>query len=80
MVIEINGETYSSLSLNDDTVLTVDPDGNGKDLNVIVIEDGSVYVREADCPSGRCTRHSPISRVGETVICLPHKLVVRIVE
>lgn len=46
--------------------------------NLMVIQDGKVSVAEADCPDGLCTRQREISRNGESIICLPHKLVIRI--
>lgn len=46
--------------------------------NTVIIEDGQVYMKEADCPDGLCVKQGSISKVGESIICLPHKLVVRI--
>ena len=33
---------------------------------------------EADCPDGYCKRQGEISTEKETIVCLPHKLVVEI--
>lgn len=46
--------------------------------NLMVIQDGKVSVMEADCPDGLCTRQREISRNGESIICLPHKIVIQI--
>lgn len=46
--------------------------------NLMVIQDGNVSVAEADCPDGLCVRQREISRNGESIICLPHKLVVQV--
>lgn len=46
--------------------------------NLMVIWGGEVSVAEADCPDGLCTRQRKISRNGESIICLPHKLVIQI--
>ena len=48
--------------------------------NIVVIEDGHVYMKYADCPDGLCIKQGKISREGESIICLPHKLVIRIVS
>ncbi len=48
--------------------------------NVVVIEDGYAYVKEADCRDKICVHHPKISKSGESIICLPHKLVVSIEE
>ena len=46
--------------------------------NVIVIHGGSVAVTEASCKNQVCVKHSAISRPGESIVCLPNRLVVRI--
>ena len=51
-------------------------DGRGK--NVIVVEDGAVFMAEADCPDSLCVQMGRIYREGESIVCLPHGLVVRI--
>lgn len=48
--------------------------------NVIVVENGAVFVAEADCPKGDCLRQHAISAPGQQLICLPHQLWVEIVE
>lgn len=48
--------------------------------NVMVIKDGKVSVSEADCPDGYCMRKGEIYRKNETIICLPHKLVIKITK
>lgn len=48
--------------------------------NVLVIKDGMAYVKEADCKNQVCVNSRPISKNGETIVCLPHKFVVSIVE
>ena len=35
-------------------------------------------MEKADCPDQVCVRHSAISRNGESIICLPHEVVVSI--
>ena len=47
--------------------------------NVLTIQDGQAFIEEADCPDKLCVKHKPISRNGESIICLPHKLAIRIV-
>lgn len=47
--------------------------------NLIHVENGRVFVREADCENGDCIRQGTIRYTGESIICLPHKLAVTIV-
>lgn len=46
--------------------------------NTLVIENGKVYISDADCDDELCVKQGSIKRVNESIICLPHKLVVRI--
>ena len=48
------------------------------DYNVLEIKDGAAAVAEANCGDHTCVRTGRISREGETIVCLPHRLVVRI--
>ena len=47
-------------------------------LNLLVIRDGSAFVREADCPDKLCVRTGAIRYEGESIICLPHRVVVAV--
>lgn len=46
--------------------------------NLLMISDGRARITDADCPDGLCVRQRGVSRNGESIICLPHKLVVEI--
>ena len=35
-------------------------------------------MESSDCHNQVCVNHKPISRSGESIICLPHKVVVQI--
>jgi len=48
------------------------------DTNILVIKDGAADMITADCPDQICVKHTPISNAGETIICLPNKVVVTI--
>ena len=43
-----------------------------------MIENGSVVMEWADCPDQLCVNHRSISRDGESIICLPNRVVVSI--
>lgn len=75
--VSVDGEEVETFNLDRDTEYVVKTDaGNNK----LVIKDRQAYVSDADCPDKICVKHSHISRVGDTIICLPHKLVVEICE
>ena len=73
--ITADGTEYA-YDLDDDREIKVE---TGLGTNVVVIEEGFVYVREADCPDKICVHHVRISRTSETIVCLPHRLVVEII-
>ena len=75
-VVSIDGRETERCSLSIDTEKDIITDG-GK-INRLVIEDGKAYISYADCPDKICVSHRKISKEGETIVCLPHKLVVSI--
>ena len=50
----------------------------GDDYNVLRIAGGEASIVEANCGDHTCVRTGAISREGETIVCLPHRLVIRI--
>lgn len=47
-------------------------------INVIQIKDGQVSMKEADCPDQLCIKQGKINKDGQSIICLPHKIVVKV--
>ena len=41
-------------------------------------EDGKVTMKKADCKDQICADHKAIEKSGETIVCLPHKVVIEI--
>ena len=73
-VVYLDGERYASLPLSEDTALEIVTD---RGRNLVVVEDGRVFVKEADCPDLVCV-HTPALTEGDpkTIACLPHRLVI----
>lgn len=76
--IQINGNEvkkfpYNSKDLNWSYQIKT-PQG----INTIIMTKKGIAMKEADCPDQTCVHMSPISEVGEMIICLPHKLVIEI--
>ena len=46
--------------------------------NIVEISGGSVSVTKASCKNQVCVRHGKISHTGESIVCLPNRLVVTI--
>lgn len=53
------------------------PDCSGNSsYNLLCIAGGKVWMEEADCRDQICVHHKPVSGSRESIICLPHKLVI----
>lgn len=72
--VSINGEITNKYSIDENIEIML------KTGNVLVIKDGNVCISNADCPDDLCVKQGTISKANESIICLPNKLVVRIVE
>lgn len=49
---------------------------NGK--NTLLIKNNSIQMYSANCNDALCVKQGNISKVGQTIICLPHKLIIEI--
>lgn len=76
--VEVDGSVVETLPLDEDAVREIETDNDGR--NVLVIKDGKAEMSEANCPDGICTNHYKIYRNGDSIICLPHKVVVTVVN
>lgn len=74
--VTVNGELYGVYALSSDTVLDID--SGDASWNRLVIRDGKAYVEGASCPDGICAAHRPIYRHGESIVCLPHGVVITV--
>lgn len=75
-LVEVNGETVAELSLDENTVYEVKI--NGKTTNIVEIKDNKADVTFADCPDKICENHKAIGNSGESIVCLPNRVVVSI--
>lgn len=78
VVVEVDGKLYGSYSLDVDRTVEIRTGEGGEEVNMLVIKDGKAYVESATCPDGICAAHRPISRQGESIVCLPHKVVITV--
>lgn len=54
-------------------------DGQGG-YNLLRVEPGRICVLDADCPDHVCMRRGWLSDGNEPIVCLPHRLVIRLEE
>jgi len=76
-VVTVDGAELMRLPLQKDTLLPV-PQAEGN-ANSVEVLGGAVRVVEANCPDHVCERQGWIRYDGETVVCLPHRLIVTVV-
>ena len=70
----MNGEVYGEYKLYENQEIFIN------ETNVLILEDGIANMYEANCPDQICVDHASISKNGETIVCLPNKVVVTIKE
>lgn len=46
--------------------------------NIISVKDGEVFMSDADCKNQICVNTGKISKKGESIVCLPNKVIVEI--
>ena len=75
VTVTVDGDVFGEYSLNENTTVEI---RTNYGTNILVIQDGKAFVESASCPDGICSAHKPISYDGESIICLPNKVVVSI--
>lgn len=73
--IIVDKKEYALYRLDENTTVEIN---TAYGYNLLIIEDGYAYISKADCPDGICMSHKKISKANETIVCLPHKLVIEI--
>lgn len=81
IVISSNGEVVHEMELKNDHTREIyefaDDDGH---RNTIVREGLNVYISDANCRDLLCVQQGHISDPGETIVCLPNRILVEIIS
>ncbi len=77
VTIRQDNEVVATLPLDEDATYAVQGEDGGT-TNLVVIEDGTVHMEEADCPDQLCVKQGKIRYAGDSLICLPNRVVVEI--
>ncbi|GAA0068675.1 NusG domain II-containing protein [Clostridium sardiniense] len=76
--IKISGDVYDNIPLSsfkgEKTLVVKTNHGN----NTISIKDNTIKIIEADCRDDLCIKQGVISKVGQTIVCLPNELIIEI--
>ena len=57
-----------------DTLITVEYEGR---KNIIAVENGDIYMKEAQCPDHTCVKTGRLSKAGVPIVCLPNRLIIK---
>ncbi|WP_455582929.1 NusG domain II-containing protein [Dysosmobacter sp.] len=76
-VISVDGETLEQIPLEglSETEKTIR--ANGYTLRVVLTA-AEVWVEEADCPTQDCVHTGHISKSGQSIVCLPARVIVQL--
>ncbi len=77
--VTVDGKTYGVYSLSKDITEDIYTGENGEHHNRLVIKDGKAFMESATCPDGICVAHKAIFRNGESIVCLPHSVVITVI-
>lgn len=73
--VEVDGALLMELPLDEDARMVL---GEGEHTNTLVIENKRARVVEATCPDQICVNQGAVQYEGESIVCLPHKLVITV--
>lgn len=79
VTVSVNGEHVHEMELKKDHRREIyeHEDSQGR-RNVITREGEKVFISEANCSDSLCVLQGEITEAGETIVCLPHKVLVEI--
>lgn len=71
--ITVDGSEFAEYKLTDNIEVAIN------ETNVLVIENGKASMIHANCPDQLCVQQKSISKNGESIVCLPNKVIVSVV-
>ena len=75
--ITVDGKLVRTLDFNQDADLIIDGVNGG--TNHLIIQDGTAWISEASCPDKVCVHQGKVSLNGELIVCLPNRVIAKIV-
>lgn len=74
--VRVNGKVTATYPLSSNIEKTITTEDG--DSNTFCIKDHKVTMTHASCPDQICVRTKGISKTGESIVCLPHQVVLAI--
>ena len=72
--ISVAGKDFGTYLLDKDQEIPIN------DTNLLVIQDGCVFMKKAECPDHSCVKQGKISKNKESIVCLPSKVIVEVIS
>lgn len=76
VTVRVDGTAAGEYQLSEDGEYEIS--GYKGSSNYLIIKDNSAYMSRATCPDKLCVSMGKISRRGESIVCLPNRVVVEI--
>ena len=73
-VVYQDGEVIREVDLTEDQNFEI----GGSYHNTVTVKDGKICVTHTDCPGGDCAHSGWKSRAGESIVCLPNRMEIRL--
>ena len=74
-VVKAKHKTVKTFNLSQDTKWTYH---DGSETNTIVVHNHQIHIEEANCPDQVCVHEGWKSKPGQTIVCLPHQLIIEL--
>ncbi len=76
VVVYINGEETARYELATNQSIQLEP--HALESNSLVIQNGECFIESSNCNNQICVETGKISKTGERIVCLPHRLSIQI--
>ena len=77
--VTVNGKPYATYSLSENREVNIYT-RNNQQLNRLIVKGGKAFIETATCPDKICAEHRAIFRDGESIVCLPNRVVVTVIK
>ena len=77
VVIEVDGEVYAAYDMDEvKGIIPISTENGGE--NRVWVQEDLVFMDSANCPDQTCVKQGVIKDGTVPIVCLPHKVIVRI--
>lgn len=73
-----SGSLIYEIDLNKSSAPYELPIENGDKRNIILVQDGKISIKEANCPNKLCVKQGSIKNSSYPIVCLPNELIIKI--